>query len=212
MASHGPHPTDPGCICGLTRTPSPIVTTTAIKQPLDAVELAQFENDMQDRLFYDPSPDLDSLVEGFAALLKPDADHAAVVAQMMPIARRMYESNRRERDHERAATGHLNLTHRTLHTEGPEGARSRHGLSVLQAVAMLREPLRVLRKDRDMGPREKRDGIAVFHASLRVGDVIRMLPADTLRGSYLRHELGTGPHDLLLHLLGDHQTESQVAA
>jgi hypothetical protein len=202
MSTHRPDPTDRRAVCGLSRMPTAVVTTASIKPPLEATISAQFENDLQTLLAFNPSEERDSLAEHLAALLRPNCDVASEAAQALARLRELLESNHRERGHEHTATGHLSLLHRTLHTGGQ---RAVHGLSVIDAARRLRTPLRIVKQARDARrPADRPDWQAFMHASWAIKDVAGLLPADALRGSYLRHELGAGPHDLLLEILDAH--------
>jgi hypothetical protein len=183
--------------------PAPIVTSQTVKAPLEHVEAAQFENDRQALLVFNPSPEADSLAEHLAALLRDGADVEREAAAMVTALRQLLESNRRERGHEHAATGHLSLLHKTLHMAGQ---RTRHGLSVADAAQRLRGPLRVIRKART----EQADWLEFMHASWAVKDVVCLLPSETLRGAYLRNQLGPGVHDTLLELLDRQPARTEV--
>lgn len=210
MASHAADRTTVPAVCGLAKTTGVVVTAATVKAPLEEIEAAQFENDRQTRLVWNPDPEVNSIGEHLVAALRDGVTLADLVAALLPMHRELLESNQRERDHERAATGQLGLLHRTLYTDGQ---RCPSGMSVPKAAGRLRGPLRIVKQARDAKRPEERPGWREFmHASWQIKDVVSMLPADTLRGGYMRNQLGAGPHDLLLDLLNPQTTTDEVPA
>jgi hypothetical protein len=178
----------------LKRTSQPVVTSQMLKRPLDQLVDAQFENDRQAMLVFNPSPERDSIIEHLAAMVRDGADTATVKADLDRLVSELYASNQLERGHVHSSTGQIDLLHRTLHNDG-----QRTSLPVKAAARMLRPHLRVIgRAKTELVPAGE-----FFPASCAIKVVIGLLPSETLRGKFLRHELGAGPHDVLLSLLTD---------
>lgn len=193
MTVHEPDATAAPAARGLGQKP-PLVTSQMLAGPRDRILEAQAENDLQEKIVYDPSPERDSLVEHLVALPRPDVDPVAVAADMTQLVRVWLESNRRERGHQHAAVAPLDSLTTLLHAEGLRSA-----LTIKDAARRLRDPLKTIRQHQI----DQVDTKSFFLASGAVKDVIGELPVATLRGGSLRNQLGTGLHDVLCDLLTD---------
>lgn len=172
--------------------PDPIVPYDTVAGIVSELIDAQNENDRQNLLVFNPSPEHDSIVERIGHQLREDPELIALIREWVA-------SNRKERTHVREATGPADLIARTLAVQ-PD----RQGLGIKTAAAMLREPLKVIRAGRTDVVEAK----AYFLACCTVKDVIGQMPVATLRGASMRERLGstrerTGLHDVLCDLLTD---------
>jgi hypothetical protein len=163
-----------------------------MRPALEHVLDARLHNLDQEALLFDPSPECDSAIEMAAAMLRPDANVTALIADQLAVLRRLLMSNRAEGGCETSAAGLLDRVTAELHASGPRSA-----MTIKTAAAQLRPHLKVA----DRARREVVDSSCYFRACCAIGDVVRDLPDHMLRGPGLRGELGAGRHDVLLGLL-----------
>lgn len=175
--------------------------STTLRAPLETVMDARAHNLTQSALIYDPSPAEDSLAECILGLLHADDAHdrANRVAETMVLLRRLTASNVLEGECELSAAGVLDAMTKGMHCAGV-----RSQMTVREAAARLRRPLRAIA--------ENPDGIAFFRHACQIKDVVSLLSPDVLHGNGLRNELGTGRHDLLLSMLPTDGAGAEVAA
>jgi hypothetical protein len=200
------HAAQPSTVSGLgTERLNGVVTHAQAVEVVRGLVDAQAENRRQELLVYNPSPEADSLAELLVLALRRGNDPSKVLADSLPLLRELVESNRREHGHVHAATGPVNFVARMLadHT-------TRQGLGIKRAARMLREPLKIIRDDMT-APAGRRDGLAFFHASCKVRDVIGEMTTEALRSASMRAQLGTGLHEVLCSLLTDGATENEAA-
>lgn len=167
------------------------VTATLVLR--DAME-ARARNLAEADLIYNPSPELDSLGELPAELLRAGAP-ADLVAQMITLCRQILAHNIAEGDCEMRVAGLMET----------EIARNR-ALPALERVtakaiaARLRGPLAVLADP------AAHDAIEFFRASCAVRDVIRAVPRAQLLTLAVAHHLGGRKHRLLTTLADMEET------
>lgn len=174
---------------------------TATRRAVDLNVAQAHLNGDQARMIFNPSDEEDSLLEHVVALLRPDESHASRIEKMRRLLGDLWKSNlaeartnHAEGQMERDVADVLGDAVRRLHVEGIRSA-----LTVKEATRRLRAPLRVIDRARTEVVPAREYGPAVR----QVDAVIAALPAEVLRGNGLRHELGKGPHDVLLSLLTD---------
>ncbi|HEX6020638.1 MAG TPA: hypothetical protein VFZ00_01500 [Solirubrobacter sp.] len=147
-------------------------------------------NRLQQRLCFNPSPEIDSLAELLVVGLRDGA--APWELQAFALVRQLLAANASEGVHERAITGVLDPLARQLHAAELAGARPA-GLPVKQLAAAVRGPLGVLQ--------------AETVAPLAAADAVRAIDQATagcarekLAAGSVRNALGPRKHDLLLEL------------
>lgn len=164
-----------------------IVPYETVATSVHALIAAQAENQRQELLVFNPSREVDSIVEHIEERLKQDPELIALVREWVA-------SNRRERVHVHGATGQIDLVARTLAVR-PD----RQGLGIKRAAAMLREPLKVIRAART----EVVEFKTYYLACCSVKDVVGQVPVATLRGPGMGQRLGNDLHGVLCDLLTD---------
>lgn len=141
----------------------------------------------QERLFFNPTPEVDSLLEHLTAAGMNPAARAAC----LDVIRRLVAANRAEGEAERQLAGAADRLAVELRTAESEGLGAP---SAKRLAALLREPLGVIAKP----PAE--DGLRFVAAVRQVDTAIRETPESVLLSSTVEHELGPGRFALLRRL------------
>lgn len=163
------------------------VSSERLRRPLEHAMDARCENLTQQTYVWDPDPEVNSLAEIPAVLMRLGVD-PAVISTLAMLVRKIAESNMREGQHELDIAGTLDSITAGLHYHG-----MRSTLTVKAAARKLRPALSTLARGGD--------ATRFFAASCDIKDVLACLPPEIVQGRGLRHELGDGRHDLLLSLI-----------
>lgn len=165
------------------------LTRTEAHQGLDVAMTCRAHNIEQTAAIFNPTPEVDSLVEEIASLLRHGVD-PTVVANLTTRCRQILESNVAEGNGEMHLAGVFEAhIHRTLATPVLERA------TIKSLAARLRDPLGVIASGTT-------DGIAYFKACCAVRDVITSVPAGQLLTASMRHELRGKRYGVLADLVG----------
>lgn len=204
------HSVNPSTVQPVGGVPSEsLVTSGMLTGPRDHLMDAVAANHQQARLLYDPSPEVDSLLEHLTEMARKRGDLDAIyhhIEKALPLVRATHASNAAEGNFEREALGPIDAVARMLHMAGQHKK-----LGVVAAARRLREPLKVVRRMET----ERVPARDLLHANRQILDVIGQLTVAELRGPTMREKLGTrqdgtGLYDVLCGLLTD-GAESEAA-
>ena len=174
---------------------TPDITRSTASKGLAHVMDARGANLEQNALLYNPSPEVDSLAELPAELLRQvragNID-PALFATWAKLSRRLLESNIAEGASEMTAAGLLE-DHIARARTAPLAAR----MTAKSIARRLRDPLRVM-----LDP-AAHDAIEFFRAAGAIRDVLAACPREQLLAPAVEHHLGGRKFRLLTQLFAD---------
>lgn len=156
-----------------------VTAATVRRSALDPGMEARAYNLEQERLYYDPSPERDSLVEVI--------DTGCL--QVVNLVRRLVDSNLREGQAEREFLGWADRFATDLRDHEVKG----NGLNAKAIARALRAPLRTLRSEAD--PAELAGAVRVIHR------VLRSAPRSLVLAPAVEHNLGAASFALLREIV-----------